>query len=134
MVKINGQTFHVDVTWDIKDKGDISFCYDYFNLDDKLIQLDHTWESTLYPSCDSILLNYYYKNHLYVKSIGDLASYVSNQLLANKKYIAVKYANNMPDKALIEDAIRKGFLNAQIFVQYKYLISEKTHNIYIEIA
>ena len=41
MVKINEETFHVDVTWDIKEKGDISFCYDYFNLDDKLILANH---------------------------------------------------------------------------------------------
>lgn len=134
MVKIDEKTFHVDVTWDIKDKGDISFCYDYFNLDDKLIRFDHTWKSTLYPPCDSIQHNYYYKNRLYVKSVGDLSTYISNRLRANKKYIALKYANNMPPKILIEGAIKAGFLKAGKIVPYKYLISENTHNIYIEVV
>ena len=54
-----------------------SYCLDYFalvggmrfNLSDALIQFDHTWESPLYPKCDSIVQNYYYKKHLYVKNM-----------------------------------------------------------------
>ena len=134
MVKINEETFHVDVTWDIKEKGDISFCYDYFNLDDKLILANHTWESKLYPKCDSIKQNYYYKNHLFVKTTSDLSAYISSRLRANDQYIAVKYANAMPTKTDIESAIQAGFLKALKFAPYRYLISELTHNIYIEIV
>ena len=134
MVKISEETFHVDVTWDIKEKGDISFCYDYFNLDDKLILADHAWESNLYPKCESIRQNYYYKNHLFVKTIGDLSKYISSRLRANDQYIAVKYANTLPSKTDIENAIQAGFLKALKFTSYCYSISEQTHNIYIEIV
>ena len=133
MVKINGETFHVDVTWDLKDKGDISFCYDYFNLDDKLIRMDHICENTLYPKCISIKENFYYKNHLYVKSIGELITYISNRLQKNAHYIVVKLANDIPSEEKIASAIKEAFTRASKFAQYKYYISARTHNVYIEL-
>lgn len=133
MVKIDGKTYHVDVTWDIKVKGDISFCYEYFNLDDKLIQFDHAWQSTLYPKCDSNELNFYYKNHLFVKTTQELSDYVAMRLRANDLYIAVKFASAMPPKSVIEEAIRAGFEKAAKDATYYYIISEKTHNICVEV-
>lgn len=134
MVKLDGKNYHVDVTWDIKDKGDISFCYDYFNLNDHLIRFDHTWESKLYPVCDSIALNYYYKNRLYVKTNEELSDFIAKALRKNDRYIAVKFAHEMPSRASVEKAIEKGFLRALRFCSYSFLISEKTHNIYIELG
>ena len=133
IVKIDGKNYHIDVTWDIKDKGDISFCYDYFNLNDHLIRFDHTWESTLYPVCDSIELNYYYKNRLYVKTTAELSDFIADALMRKEKYIAVKFANKMPTKLCIEEAIKEGFLRASKYCTYSFYISMQTHNIYIEI-
>ena len=48
--------------------------------------------------------------------------------------VVVKYANAMPSKIDIENAIQAGFLKALKFTQYRYSISELTHNIYIEIV
>ena len=134
VVKIENKPYHVDVTWDIKEKGDISFCYDYFNLDDSLIKMDHTWSSQLYPPCDAIDFNYYYKNQLFVKDVWDISKYVSQQLRKGKKYIAFKYANKMPHTNEIEKSIKLGVAKALRFGSYKYYVSEKTHNIYIEMA
>lgn len=133
MVKLDGETYHVDVTWDIKEKGDISFCYDYLNLSDSLMRMNHTWESTLYPKCNAIKYNYYYRNHLYVKTVDELVEYVAKKLCRAEHYIAVKFANSMPTKKEIEDGIRKGFQKASRCASYSYLISEETHNIYVEI-
>lgn len=133
MVKLDGETYHVDVTWDIKEKDDISFCYDYFNLSDQLIQLDHTWENPIYPKCASIKQNYYYKHRLFVKTASELSAYICSRLRANEHYIAVKYANAMPPEDEIEKAIRAGFRKALKVAGYRYFISEQTHNIYIEV-
>ncbi len=133
MVKIDNETFHVDVTWDIKDKGDISFCYDYFNLDDKLMSFDHVWDSPLYPKCTSVKQNYYYKNHLYVKTPEQLSDYIAKKLSSKQNYIAVKFANKLPSEEVLEAAIQAGFQKAARYTKYQYLISERTHNIYIEI-
>lgn len=132
IVKIENKPYHVDVTWDIKEKGDISFCYDYFNLDDTLIKMDHTWSSNLYPQCSVIEYNYYYKNQLYVRDVGDISKYVAKQLRMGKNYVAFKFANAMPPVDEIEKRIKVGVAKALRFGAYKYYVSEKTHNIYIE--
>lgn len=133
IVKIDNETYHVDVTWDIKVKGDISFCYDYFNLDDKLISLDHAWESTLYPKCTSIKENFYYRNHLYVKSIKELMTYIMNCLQRDEHYIVVKFANDIPSKEKIAFAVSEAFSRTSKQALYKYYISTTTHNVYIEL-
>lgn len=133
MVKLDGESYHVDVTWDIKEKGDISFCYDYLNLDDGLIKFDHSWESTLYPKCTSNRYNYYYLNRLYVKSVGKLTEYITQKLNLGEKYIAIKFANTMPTKSEIENAIKLSFSNSVVWGRYTFYISDKTHNIYIEV-
>jgi len=46
IVKISGEYYHLDVTWD-----DGSRSYDYFNLTDDQIAKDHTWDKEQYPAC-----------------------------------------------------------------------------------
>ncbi|MBR7161959.1 MAG: hypothetical protein IKD07_06040 [Clostridia bacterium] len=133
IVKIDDESYHVDVTWDIKKKGDISFFYDYFNLSDPLIRFDHTWQSDLYPPCTAKEHNYYYKNRLFVRSVSELTDFVANALKNGSRYIAVKFANDMPWRSTLEESIRLGFLQAKCFCSYVYSISEITHNIYIQI-
>ena len=134
MVKLENESYHVDVTWDIKEKGDISFCYDYFNLNDKIIRLDHTWESELYPPCEAVTENYYYKNRLFVKTTSELTEYIAKRLQAGHRYIVVKLVGRMPPPGVTAKAIEEGFAQARKYVGYKYVISERTHNICIELA
>lgn len=139
MVNLDGESYHVDVTWDIKEKGDISFCYDYLNLDDGLIHLDHSWESTLYPKCTSNRYNYYFLNRLYVKSVVKLTEYITQKLNFGEKYIVIKFANTMPTNSEIENAVKLSFYNYvaggryNLEIRYNLKISDKTHNIYIEV-
>lgn len=133
MVKLEGESYHVDVTWDIKERGDISYCYDYLNLSDKLIKINHTWSSKLYPACTSIKLNYYYINRLFVKTLPDLSNFIASKLRANERYIAVKYVANLPSEWEIENAIQEGFGRAGCYCMCRHLIMKETHNIYIEI-
>ena len=63
MVNIDGQPYHLDVTWDIGAIGP-SFKripYDYFNLSDQLIGKEHKVDSQL-PSCSSMEHNYFKVN------------------------------------------------------------------------
>ena len=133
IVKIDDEAYHVDVTWDIKKKGDISFFYDYFNLSDPLIRFDHAWKSDLYPPCTAKEHNYYYKNKLFVRSLSELTDFVANALKNGSGYIAVKFANDMPSEAQLKASIQNGFSRANRFGYYVYSISEITHNIYIQL-
>lgn len=59
MVYIDGQFYHVDVTFDNpvpKIQGRI--CHKYFNLSDEQMKKDHTWDMQLYRKCTSQDMNY----------------------------------------------------------------------------
>ena len=60
MVNIDGQPYHLDVTWDIGGIGS-SFKripYDYYNLSDQLIIKEHKADTQL-PTCSSMQHNYF---------------------------------------------------------------------------
>ena len=134
MAQIDGEFYHIDVTWDIKIKGDISSCYDYFNLNDRLMQVDHKWNMGFYPSCNAYEYNYYYRNRFYVGKLEELTKFIASRLIAKKTYVSVKFDNKMPNRLQLERAIKNGFWQAGKYCRYQYMISEKSHNIYIEIV
>ena len=133
IVRIDDENYHVDVTWDIKKKGDISYSYDYLNLDDHLIKLNHTWDDLIYPPCNALKYNYYNRNKLYVRTLEQIPDYVRNRIDTGETYITFKYANNMPPKNEILLRIRDGVQKSKKRVAYKYLINTETHNVYIEL-
>ena len=133
IVKLDGKEYHVDVTWDIKEKGELSFRYDYFNLSDDLIRFDHSWMTSLYPPCREVTFNYYRRHQLYVKRKEDISSYVGGRLGRGERYIAFKFAGNMPDSDTIEREIVNGCLQGGVRTSIRYAISQKTHNIYVEV-
>ena len=66
VVRIDGQYYHVDVTWDDVDDTAIPIVYAYFNVTTAQIEEDHTISSdecyTL-PNCVAIAANYHIKNN-----------------------------------------------------------------------
>ena len=50
IVKIAGEAYHVDFTWDMNGSVGGRICYDYFNLTDQEIQADHVMDMA-YPQC-----------------------------------------------------------------------------------
>lgn len=68
LVEIRGKWYHLDCTWDdpIPDVGGIN--YDYYNINDTQMSLDHFWDKNNYPQCNST----------YVYSSGDNAKHVTS--------------------------------------------------------
>ena len=133
VVKLDGEAYHVDVTWDIKDKGAISCIYDHFNLDDHLIRLNHTWDDDIYPPCTALRYNYYNMNKYYVRRVDQIAGFVAEQAARGADYITFKFAAEMPEESEIIDGIRKGLTDALRFGSFCWSVSTKTHNIYIDL-
>lgn len=54
LVNIRGKWYQLDCTWDdpVPDIGTIS--YDYYNINDTQISVDHTWDKSSYPAANSI--------------------------------------------------------------------------------
>ncbi|OON92166.1 MAG: hypothetical protein ATN33_07835 [Epulopiscium sp. Nele67-Bin001] len=56
-VQINGQTYHVDVTWADQDKDQIGTFLDYFNENDTYMKKTHKWTTSDYAVSTSDLYN-----------------------------------------------------------------------------
>ena len=80
IVRLQDENYHVDVTWDLRTSDTISFAYDYLNLNDHLIKLDHFWDDIVYPSCNSLEYNYHHRYKLYVSSPRLYTSSYSREL------------------------------------------------------
>ena len=133
MVKLGGETYHLDATWDIRKQGDIRFCYDYVNLNDSLIRFDHTWDTDIYPECSHLEYNYYRRNKLYVRRLTDIAGYVQRTLQSGTDRVIFKFANKLPDDEAIRRELLAGVRSAGIGKSYCYVISRQTNNIYLRL-
>lgn len=60
IVKIQGNYYNVDVTWDdpVTDNGDQILKHEYFNVTDELLRKDHQWDESKYPKCVTTSYNY----------------------------------------------------------------------------
>lgn len=61
VVKVDGNAYHLDVTWDVANSKPDRICYDYYNLPEEAISLDHSEFSGI-PSCTAWAENYFYEN------------------------------------------------------------------------
>ena len=133
IVRLDNENYHVDVTWDIKKKGDISFFYDNFNLNDALIRLDHTWDDRIYPRCGSLEYNYHHRNKLYVKTLKEIPDFVKLAVRAGNRYITFKFANELPSVYEIQAAVFRGIRKARYRRPYRIAVNLDTHNVYIDL-
>lgn len=99
IVKIDDEPYQLDVTWDINVSTKDNFRYDYFNLSDKEMIIDHT-PNIKYPACLSNRNNYFHKNKLVAKNIIDIEKIIASNKLHGKKYTTFKYIGNDFEKAI----------------------------------
>lgn len=134
IVKINGNWYHLDVTWD--GAGDINR-YNYFNVTDDIIKKDHIINEELskttkfsedkrynfkLPVCNEIKENYYEKNAVKINNLNNEA----NEKLIIKKLISVASAKKefiyfMIDKNLNFETTKKQLLTEKPFKLFGYI-------------
>lgn len=70
LVRLDGELYHVDVTWDdpVPNQPD-RVLYSYFNLDDTQMALSHQWNRELYEKAEGTEEQYYRKNGWYYHDI-----------------------------------------------------------------
>lgn len=85
LVKIDGKYYHLDPTFDdpITKDGSNVLSYSYFNLTDKEIANDHSWDKNRYPAATSTEANYFYVNDLVAKNYDDFCNIIKRELLNN---------------------------------------------------
>ena len=88
IIKLDGKTYHLDVTFDLGLSGN-TLRYDYFNLSDDDIKKDHIIKSDA-PECTTVGKDYYSLNAQVVGGPKNLKSYIDNSLKQGKKKIIFK--------------------------------------------
>ena len=86
IIKLDGQAYQVDVTWDLN-RYDGEVCkYYYFNLPDEMMYLDHKPNYT-YPQCSCTTYTYLFRENQVFCNKTDFIEYITNCLLRRKKII-----------------------------------------------
>ena len=124
IVNLEGMAYHMDVTWDIgkMNKSKNWICYDYFNVSDKMIQIDHEMSEKL-PSCRSLKLNYFTANQLIFKSKYQLLSYLKKHLDLDKRTFYFR----MEGKSELTELMKE----IRVFLQ-KYTMQDDKNKIKIQ--
>jgi len=84
LVKIDGNYYHVDITWDDSINDEDSVSYSYFNMSDDELVKDHTWDRSKYP--EAISDKYQYMHHMCFAIIDNGWFYYSDELDGKKLY------------------------------------------------
>lgn len=84
LVEIEGEAYQLDVTWDIGEPRKVRNCYDYFNLTDSLMRLEHSPENVL-PKCIKNNANYFVKNKCDFQTCYELSKYIQQQIDQGEK-------------------------------------------------
>ena len=125
VVNLNGTPYHMDVTWDIGavNKNMSSLPYDYFNVSDELIYIDHKADCKL-PVCGSLEMNYFTKNKLVFSSKLRLLAYLEKAATLGKEELYFRVEgklNNKENMNIVRDLLIKQMKYkgcSQVRVQY----------------
>jgi len=127
IVLLNGDTYHVDVTWDdpIIVDGNTTrnpIHYDYFNITDAEVGRSHTWVTADYPACVETAENYYVKNNMLADGIDNLINALEEVVRNRESECVFKLKNinleNLDVGAIINDINRNSNYILQSFSYY----------------
>lgn len=140
IVKISGKYYHLDATFDdpVADKDYLD--YNYFNLSDKAISVNHSWEQQKYVKCQSMDANYFIYYGLYVNSTSSykklltsqLESKVSPILIKTETYDEAKYNPEAVNDILVNNDKLYKIVNTK--EGYRYSYDDKTNVMTINIS
>ncbi|NMA66527.1 MAG: hypothetical protein GX957_09855 [Clostridiaceae bacterium] len=96
IVKIDGETYHLDATYNdpVLSDGTSTIRYHYFNLTDMEIEKDHVWNRRNYPACNSTKYNYYVYNSLIVSDYQDFIKLTVNSVNNGIYNLTLKIKNS----------------------------------------
>ena len=136
IVKVNGNYNHLDVTFDITLMAWSVTRYDYFNLSDEEILLDHTILTKNIPRCSSNS-SYYKINNLIIYRKKDLDNFLKTILSSGDKDIVFK----LPNEVNFETAKNKVFSlvynylmnNYKGYINYQFSVNESQNVFHLHI-
>ncbi|MBK1812363.1 hypothetical protein JHL18_17195 [Clostridium sp. YIM B02505] len=128
LVSINGAYYHLDTTFDdpVSKSGNL-LSYNYFNVTDAQISVDHSWIKSNYPTCNNTAANYFKVNNLLANNKNDFYNIIYNGLSKKQTSIICKtsiYDTNTFSPNALVDVISKhpelNYINNSKGFSYSY--------------
>lgn len=134
IVKVDNESYHVDVTWDNLYDTDIQhISYDYFNLTTRDILLDHKPFESRLPMCNSTRLNYFYNTKNIVSTYSEMAELIFLRLNENEiMFRASKDKGEFQVLEKLKEDIASALMNAMVktgTVKPFVMMFNEVHNI-----
>lgn len=106
IVNVDGNPYHMDVTWDIGGIVESSnqIPYDYFNINDAMISKTHKADDKL-PLCNSLEANYFAKNQLVFKSKTQLLTYIESRTQKGTDEFYIRLDGSLTPANISQDVI-----------------------------
>ena len=89
IVKIEGDNYYTDITWDIIEFRKGLICYDYYNLTEEQIRKDHFGFDS-YPVCNSREYNYFYRTQTIMYSERMMLAYIDRCIQSRVQEIYIR--------------------------------------------
>lgn len=136
LVKINGEYSYLDMTWDLCLSNNGLIRYDYFNINERLLLVDHILGRTDYPYCASLDNDYYYKTGLSIESKDKLKKLIL--FAASMHYNNVVFRYTGDDFMTMEDTmnyiinIGTGINNHPCRIKAQCNVNQKVYSVELE--
>lgn len=125
LVKIGGKYYHLDATFNdpvTADRRDV-LSYEYFNVTDKEIARNHSWNKAAYPAATATEANYFNVNKLVAKDYDEFCNIIKKGLVDKKENIMIKTTSYDP-KVYTYSAIHNVVMDNKInYVKPEYSYS-----------
>ena len=139
IVRIKGEYYHLDATWNDNNDDNENLSYTYFNISDNEIRNSHIVEDRFLGCCNSMNENFFVKNKLYFEVYDENTKNIISQKLAeysklNKTKLSFKFENelvyNIAKKDLFEnEEIHRLLQRANLITDKRLQVSEVRYTI-----
>lgn len=129
LVKIEGEYYHIDTTWDdpVIEDGSQVVRHNFFNLNDEQIEKTHEWDREQYPEAKGTQYNYYKYNNLVVLGEAELRSKLEKAILQRIPKYSLKILDFNKDIVINEIIEEIGYNNYNkiMLKEYSYYLDKE---------
>ncbi|MHB1392109.1 MAG: transglutaminase domain-containing protein [Clostridia bacterium] len=136
IVKLDGEYYHVDATWDdvSEERDSTELVYHHFNLNDEEMQKTHIWDKSKYPPCTGTKYNYFEYNKLVANNRAEALAMLVRAVSSREKKLMVKIADYKSYAYNIEGLIKKAAEKSRLSqgISAKWIINDSLGVVDIE--
>ena len=92
-VKLNGEWYNVDATWDDPVGDEDTLSHEFFNVTDDILRKTHIWDEAKYEKCNKMTFNYFKHKGALFSDKTSLETYLKSQIMSGNKTVDCALVN-----------------------------------------